>query len=116
MGISPAEISILLVDNRQIQSLNRTWRGKNRPTDVLSFAQREGKFADPQDPVLGDIVISLEKAREQAREQGHSLEHELNILLVHGLLHLLGCEHTRGGAEARRMRSQEQKLLAILEK
>lgn len=104
------------MNNPQIQSLNRAWRKKNRPTDVLAFAQREGKFADPNDPVLGDIVISVEKAGEQARERGHSLEHELNLLLIHGLLHLLGYEHSRGGAEARKMRAREKRLLHHLEK
>jgi len=116
LGVSPAELSILLVDDRQIHSLNKKWRAKDRPTDVLSFAQREGRAADPDDPVLGDIVISIERARAQAEEHGHSPEAELDLLLVHGLLHLLGYEHEGGGKRAQKMRAQEKKLLAVLNK
>jgi len=116
LGISPAELSILLVDDQQILKLNRIWRKKNRPTDVLSFAQREGEFADPQDPLLGDIVISVERAEEQAKQAGHSLDKEMDLLLVHGLLHLVGYEHERGGKAAAEMRSKEKKLLAGLKK
>ena len=114
LGVSPAELSILLVDDRQIHKLNRQWRNKDRPTDVLSFAQREGRAADPDDPVLGDIVISMERAQAQATERGHSQEKELDLLLVHGLLHLLGYEHEGGGKPAKRMRAKEKKLLSVL--
>jgi len=114
LGVSPAELSILLVDNQQIQELNRTWRGKDRPTDVLAFSQREGEFADPKDPLLGDIVISVEQAKKQAEEHKHSLEDELDLLLIHGILHLLGYEHERGGWQARKMRQKEKELLKSL--
>ena len=116
LGVSPAELSILLVDNPQIQKLNRLWRKKDRPTDVLAFAQREGEKADPADPVLGDIVISVEQAKKQAEAQGHSLEKELDILLIHGILHLLGYEHEHGGRQAKKMREKEKELLEKLEK
>jgi probable rRNA maturation factor len=116
LGVSPAELSILLVDDPQIHQLNKKWRTKDRPTDVLSFAQREGKAADPDDPVLGDIVISVERAQAQADERGHSRSEELDLLLVHGLLHLLGYEHEGGGKRAQKMRAQEKKLLAVLNK
>ncbi len=116
LGVSPAELSILLVDNPQIQKLNRLWRKKDRPTDVLAFAQREGEGADPADPVLGDIVISVEQAKKQAEAQGHSLEKELDILLIHGILHLLGYEHEHGGRQAKKMREKEKELLEKLEK
>jgi probable rRNA maturation factor len=114
LGISSAELSLLLLDDRQIRKLNRAWRKKDRPTDVLAFAQREGKFCDPKDPVLGDIVISVETAKRQAREQGHPLPTELDLLLVHGLLHLLGYEHEQGGTRASRMRSKEKELMKKL--
>ena len=116
MGVSPAEISIVLVSDRKIRELNRRWRKKDRPTDVLAFAQREGKFADPHDPLLGDVVISVERAAAQAKERGHSLEKEIDLLLVHGLLHLLGFEHTRGKKRAREMAAKEKELLRGLEK
>ena len=115
LGVSPAELSLVLMDDRGIRGLNRAWRKKDRPTDVLSFPQREGKFANPHDPMLGDIVISVERAAAQAREHGHSFEREMDLLLVHGLLHLLGFEHIRGGKAAASMRAKEQELLGVLE-
>ena len=116
MEVKPAELSILLVDDKKIRRLNRIWRKLDRPTDVLAFAQREGKFADPRDPMLGDIVISVERAKAQADEQGHSLAKEMDLLLIHGLLHLLGYEHTQGAKAAARMRTKEKELLEKLAK
>lgn len=86
----------------------------DRTTDVLSFSQREGRFPQIQPQVLGDIVISLPKAERQAREAGHSLPREIDRLLVHGLLHLLGYDHERGPAEALRMQRKERQLLSRL--
>jgi len=114
LGINSAELSIVLSNDLYIKKLNQRWRGKNRGTDVLAFAQREGKFADPQDPILGDIVISVETAERQAKQLGHSLEKELDILLIHGILHLLGYEHEFGGKQASKMRAKERELLASL--
>ena len=110
------ELSILLVDDKKIRQLNRLWRKIDRPTDVLAFAQREGQFAEPGDPVLGDIVISVQRAAAQAKERGHSLTREMDVLLIHGLLHLLGYEHTRSPKQAQKMRAMEKKLLAGLNK
>ena len=83
---------------------------------MLAFAQREGEFSDPNDPILGDIVISVETAQRQAKELSHSLEEEIDILIIHGLLHLLGYEHEKGGKSAKKMREKEKKLLAVLKK
>ena len=116
MGVSRAELSLVFVNDREIERLNRKWRGLDKPTDVLAFAQREGEFADPDDPMLGDIVISVETAGRQAEEMGHSLEEEIDILIIHGLLHLLGYEHTRGGKSAKKMRAKEKELDTILKK
>lgn len=103
--------------------LNRDWRGKNKATDVLSFPQvssdelrglsRAAKAKPRSVPEwwLGDVVISLDRAREQAEEHGLSLEQELEVLLAHGLLHLLGFDHERGPAEATKMRRLETRLL-----
>lgn len=90
-----AEVSVMLVNNQAMQALNLEYRGLDRPTDVLSFAQLEGEeLFDVLDvPILGDIVISMEQAEAQATEYGHSLGRELAFLLVHGLLHLAGYEH-----------------------
>lgn len=94
-----------------MRSLNRRYRGKDRTTDVLSFALREGMFPHIQPTVLGDIVISVPAASRQATEAGHPLSREIERLLVHGLLHLLGYNHERGPHEARRMQRKELQLL-----
>ena len=112
-GLDEAELSIVLCDDAFIHPLNRDWRGKDRPTDVLSFAQREGEEADEDDPVLGDVVISLETAARQAAERGHSTGHELRVLLVHGICHLLGYDHEED-EEAEEMEALERDLLSEL--
>ena len=94
-----------------MRTLNNTWRNKDRTTDVLSFPLREGRFLHIQPDMLGDIVISLPVAARQAEEAGHSLMVELERLLVHGLVHLLGYDHEQSPAEARRMERKERQLL-----
>ena len=84
-GNPDAELSLLLTGDDEIQALNKTWRGKDKPTDVLSWPQN-----DPL--ILGDVVISLDTAQGQARARGWTLEEETALLLVHGILHLLGHE------------------------
>jgi probable rRNA maturation factor len=101
---------VLIVGDRAMRTLNREYRGKDRTTDVLSFPMREGKHSQLQPQLLGDIVISLPAAARQARAAGASLREEVDRLLVHGFLHLLGYDHERGGAEARRMESRERRL------
>jgi probable rRNA maturation factor len=112
-GLEGAELSVVLCDDAFIQPLNRVWRSRDRPTDVLSFAQREGEQADPEDPVLGDVVISVQTASRQAEERGHDLDHELRVLLVHGILHLLGYDHEED-ADAEEMEALEHDLLGEL--
>jgi probable rRNA maturation factor len=92
-----------------MRRLNRDWRGKDRPTDVLSFAQREGAGGAPRG-LLGDVVISVDTARRQAAERAAPLAHELDRLLIHGVLHLLGYDHEHSAAEARRMQRRERQL------
>lgn len=119
-GIAPihGELSVLLVDDEQIQTYNRLYRGKDMPTDVLSFAQLEGEGPDitslpPGFPLpLGDIVISIPRMREQAAEFGHGEEREFGFLLIHGLLHLLGFDH-QNDADARLMLTTTEELLAL---
>jgi len=86
------EVTIVLTDNRQIQDLNRRFAGRDLPTDVLSFADgsRDNKTGNTY---FGDVVISVPMAKVQAEEAGHSLEVELSLLTVHGVLHLLGYDH-----------------------
>lgn len=111
LDLADAELSVLLTDDAHIQALNQQWRGVDRPTDVLSFAFNEAE--GPGAEVLGDIVISLPTAARQAAEHGHSVEDELWVLLVHGLLHLLGYDH-QDAEEAAEMAAAEAKLLAGL--
>jgi len=98
-----AELSIMLVSDREMRALNRRWRGHDRPTDVLSFPQDAGQGA-----LLGDVVISVDTARRQAAERRTTLGREGERLLIHGLLHLLGYDHERSAAEARRMARKER--------
>ncbi|MBO8156050.1 MAG: rRNA maturation RNase YbeY [Bacillaceae bacterium] len=111
-----AELSITFVDNREIQIINRNYRQKDQPTDVISFAmqeQGEGEVAiigEEMPLLLGDIVISIDRAKEQAKEFGHSLERELGFLAVHGFLHLLGYDHQTKEQEQKMFNRQEELL------
>jgi len=109
---SQAEISIIIVDNPKIQQLNHAYRQINEATDVLSFPlQEDNQSFDIDFPVaLGDIVISVEKAKEQAVTYGHSFERELGFLLVHGFLHLLGYDHDTEEAEQSMFAKQKELL------
>ncbi|WP_429726388.1 rRNA maturation RNase YbeY [Alicyclobacillus sendaiensis] len=110
------EVSVVFVDDGAIHELNRTYRGVDRPTDVLSFPMNEGEsLADPDDvdPMLGDIVVSVDRAREQAEAYGHSLEREVAFLLVHGFLHLNGYDHEDEAGEREMFGLQEEILQGI---
>ena len=102
-----------LTDDAYIQTLNQQYRQMDRPTDVLSFALNEGVEPEiaggPDINVLGDIVLSVERAKAQAAEYGHSLRREIAFLTVHGMLHLLGYDHIEE-AERQKM-EQEQKMV-----
>jgi probable rRNA maturation factor len=114
---SDAEVSVTMVTDATIQELNRTYRGVDQPTDVLSFALREGDEqplpAGDWPELLGDVIISLPRAKAQAAEYGHSLERELGYLLVHGILHLLGYDH-EDAAGLETMREKEEAVLAVV--
>ena len=111
LEIDGVELSILVCNDDFIHVLNRDYRGKDKPTDVLSFSQREGGFEN--DPMLGDVIISLETARLQAKEHQKTLEDELSLLLVHGILHLLGYDH-EVEEEAEEMEAKEREILSAL--
>lgn len=107
-----SELSIAIVDLDEMQKLNESYRGKPGPTDVLSFACDDPcAVLGPEEPItLGDVVIAPEVAERQAAEYGHTVEQELNLLLVHGVLHLLGYDHESDeGAAA--MSARERSLL-----
>lgn len=114
----PAEISVTFVDNRQIHELNLLHRKIDAPTDVLSFPMGENGVYDT-DPntgaqILGDVVISMEKAEEQAKRYGHSLQREVGYLTAHSVLHLLGYDHEKSGLERVRMREKEERVMTQL--
>lgn len=106
-----AELSLALVSMDEMSELNQRYRGIEGPTDVLSFECDEPCPVDRGEPVtLGDVVIAPEVAERQAAEFGHTVEEELNLLLVHGILHLLGYEH-ESDEDAAVMQAREQALL-----
>jgi probable rRNA maturation factor len=112
-GAPRAELSIALLSDAAMRELNQRWRGRPRPTDVLSFSLAEGEGARHRGALLGDVVLSVETAARQARARRRSLDEELARLLIHGTLHLLGHDHRRPG-EARIMRAEERRLWALL--
>ena len=111
----PAEISISLVDDKHIQELNAAYRDKDSATDVLSFPMGEmGNYDINEETgaaIMGDIVISMERAVDQARLYGHSLERELGFLTVHSMFHLLGYDHETDGISARVMKEKQEAVL-----
>lgn len=109
LGYSDCEVSVFLTGDDDIRELNRKYRKKDRATDVLSFP-----LDDPY--MLGDVVISVERAAAQAESFDVTVEEELGRLLVHGILHLVGYDHVNGGRQARKMRDMETELMGVLKK
>jgi probable rRNA maturation factor len=101
------EVTVLLADDARLKELNRTFRHKNKATDVLSFPA-----GDNAEGIAGDLAVSVETASRQAAEHGHSLEEELRILILHGVLHLSGHDHEKDNGE---MRARESELRAALQ-
>ena len=104
-----ADITIVLTDDNQLHELNRQWMGVDAPTDVLSFPSDE---IDPEggNRYLGDILISVQRAAQQAGETGHSVEAEVQLLVVHGVLHLMGHDHAESEEKARMWQAQAEIL------
>jgi pyridoxine 5-phosphate synthase len=115
-GRGTAELSMLLVSDRRIAELNRTYRHKEGPTNVLAFAQTEGDDAGLAGNILGDIVISWETAAREAVEEKVTVHQRLLVLMAHGLLHLLGYDHERSAADALRMFAMEKELINRLQR
>ncbi len=113
-----AEVDVSLVDNEQIRTINCEQGGIDMPTDVLSFPLGENGVYDKNPAtdafMLGDIVISLERAEAQAEEYGHSFQREVGYLTVHSMLHLLGYDHVDGGLEAVHMREKEEAVMRLV--
>ncbi|MGC4097540.1 MAG: rRNA maturation RNase YbeY [Nitrospira sp.] len=117
IGESRSELSLELTGDGRMRRLNREYRKKDRSTDVLAFPIREAvmpRRVRSVSPMLGDVVISLPTAVRQAREAGRSVDDELTMLLVHGVLHLCGYDHERNPREAARMSRRERALLRVI--
>jgi len=115
LGCKNKEISLLLVDDDDIRKINRNYLGKDFPTNVMAFSLSEGEFGSINPDVLGDIVISTETALRDARDEGLSFDDELDFLIIHGLLHLLGYNHENTShEEAEKMKKKEQELFFLL--
>jgi probable rRNA maturation factor len=116
-GLDTAEVSVTLTNNDHIREINLNYRNKDAATDVISFALNEGEEPEiidgPEINMLGDIIISIERAMEQAEEYGHSLERELAFLTVHGMMHLLGYDHIEE-EDRLEMRKEEEYVLGHL--
>lgn len=109
LQLKNVEVSFLLTDDDRIHELNKVYRHKDRPTDVLAFALREGDFAELAGNALGDVIVSVPTARKQAEERGRAVLEEVTMLTAHGLLHLLGWDHDTDAKE-RRMTAETERL------
>ena len=114
------EVSVTFTDNEGIRELNKKFREMDKPTDVLSFPLLDFDGDCEEPPIdelisnLGDIVISLERAKEQAEEFGHSFAREVAFLTVHSMLHLLGYDHEKGEEEDKEMRARQSEIMRIM--
>ena len=109
LGCENQELSVLLANDRRIRTLNKKYRGEDRATDVLSFSQNEEENK-PNSHLMGDVVISTVTAKRQAAEHGLTLEEEIVLLLIHGILHLLGFDHERSDEESYNMKQKTREL------
>jgi len=115
LGLPASEVTVSVVGDRTMRVLNRDYLGKDRPTNVISFAMGEGEFGHLHPNLLGDVVVSADTAAHEADEAGQSFRERCSFLIMHGLLHLAGYDHERSGeAAARRMRKKERELFALL--
>ena len=102
------ELSVALVGDEEIRRLNADYRSRDEPTDVLSFPMEDPPPSGPR--LIGDVIISVEKAARQARQRRRSLDDELEVLLIHGILHNLGYDHERSPEDERAMRAMERRV------
>ena len=114
LGCADRELSVVFGSDRLLQELNRTYRHKDRTTNVLAFPQHPTYEGEPVAALLGDVIVSLPTAAREAHELQQSLEDRVVYLLLHGILHLLGYDHERSTAQRRRMEALERQVLAYL--
>ena len=114
LGCPDAELSILIVDDQQITQFNRDYLNRNRPTNVIAFPMRAGRFSEITPNLLGDVVISADTAKREGQSAGLNMQDRLDQLLIHGILHLCGYDHENTKTEARRMEKKTEELLKIV--
>ncbi|MFQ5561847.1 MAG: rRNA maturation RNase YbeY [Nitrospinota bacterium] len=115
LGREDSEVSVIFSNDACIRKLNKEFRNIDAPTDVLSFSQNEGEFSFVHSGLLGDVVISAEWANREAMKAGRSKIREIDFLLIHGILHLLGFDHEKSDKERAIMKQREEEIFALLE-
>ena len=113
MGVEEYQLSILILSDDDILDLNKQYFDREAPTDVIAFPMQKGDFSHINPDLLGDVVISAQRAKEQAEELGHSTAEEIDILIVHGILHLLGFEDDTKEKREKMARKTEELLEGI---
>ncbi|MEE4363655.1 MAG: rRNA maturation RNase YbeY [Desulfotignum sp.] len=116
LGCNQHELSIVIMDDTQIQALNQAFRGISSPTNVLAFPMQEGEFSGITPDLLGDVVISAQTALKEADAAGIALDERISQLLIHGILHLLGYDHETAPADAENMEKKSLEILRRIEK
>jgi probable rRNA maturation factor len=114
LDCSGREINVLFTDDAGIREMNRDYLGRDKPTNVISFSGDREDTCPESEIILGDIVISAETALRDATKGGLSLEHEIDFLMIHGVLHLFGFDHVQSRKEARKMAAKERELFKLL--
>lgn len=114
LGKTDAELSLLIVDDQQIEEINKTYLGRSGPTNVIAFPMGDSGFTEVQPELLGDVVISVQTADLEASDAGYPREDRFNELLIHGILHLLGYDHEINEQDARQMEEKSDELIAYL--
>ena len=115
LGSPEGELSILVVDDSEIKTLNKKYLNRSSPTNVIAFPMKEGEFSDINPQLLGDVVISIETTGREALQSGISTEERFAQLLVHGILHLFGFDHEKSEQDARKMDKKSNELLKLIE-
>jgi len=113
LGCGEKELSLVLASDRQITEINRDYLGRNKPTNVISFAMTEGEFGDLDSGLLGDVIVSIDTAFRHASESGAEPLDETHYLIIHGILHLIGYDHETG-EDGKRMRKKEAEVFSAL--
>ena len=115
LGSPEGELSILIIDDSEIKTLNKNYLNRSGPTNVIAFPMKEGDFSEINPQLLGDVVISTETAGREALQSGISTEERFTQLLVHGILHLFGFDHEKSEQDARKMDKKSNELLRLIE-